>query len=278
MGGPSALRALAHPPQAGQTERVPEPAPSPRSVGLPPAIRACLFDLDGVLTETATLHARAWKATFDEVLERQVEKTGTTLEPFDPLRDYDAYVDGRPREEGVRGFLSARHIDLPEGSDDDPEGAMTVRALARDKDRRFLRLLRTEGVEAYPGSRRYLAAVEGAGLATAVVSSSANCEEVLEAAGIARRFAVRVDGVFIAEHHLAGKPAPDSYLAGAELLGVRPAEAAVFEDALAGVEAGRRGRFGFVVGVDRTGQAGALAERGADVVVRDLADLLERRP
>jgi HAD superfamily hydrolase (TIGR01509 family) len=230
--------------------------------------------LDGVLTETATLHAQAWKAVFDELLERRAEETGEVLQPFDPIHDYDAYVDGRPREEGVRGFLAARRIELPEGSDDDPEGTLSIRALARDKDRRFLHLLETEGVEAYPGSRRYLAAVEEAGLAKAVVSSSANCSEVLEAAGIASHFAVRVDGVFVAEHHLAGKPAPDSYLAGVRLLGVAPAEAAVFEDALAGVEAGRRGGFGFVVGVDRAGQARALAEHGAEIVVRDLADLL----
>jgi len=261
----------------GQTGQMSARPPSPRTVGLPPTVRACLFDLDGVLTETATLHARAWKAVFDELLERRAGETKTALPPFDPVADYDAYVDGRPREAGVRAFLAARDIDLPDGSGDDPEGAETVSALARDKDRRFLRLVHTEGVVVYPGSRRYLAAVEAAALATAVVSSSANCAEILRSAGIAEHFAVQVDGVWIAEHHLAGKPAPDSYLAAARRLGVAPAEAAVFEDALAGVEAGRRGGFGIVVGVDRAGQADALAAHGAQIVVSDLADLLDGR-
>jgi beta-phosphoglucomutase family hydrolase len=241
-------------------------------------VRACLFDLDGVLTETATLHARAWKAVFDELLEERAHEEHTDFAPFDPVADYDAYVDGRPREEGVRAFLASRGIELPEGSDADPDGARTISALARDKDHRFLQLVHSEGVTVYPGSKRYLAAVEAAGLDKAVVSSSANCAEILEVAGIAEHFALRVDGVFIAEHHLAGKPAPDSFLAAARALGVPPAEAAVFEDALAGVEAGRRGGFGVVVGVDRVGQADELAAHGATIVVEDLGDLLAHQP
>jgi beta-phosphoglucomutase family hydrolase len=241
---------------------------------LPGSIRACLFDMDGVLTETATVHAAAWKQTFDDSLRRRAERTGGPFRPFDAVADYDRYVDGRPRSDGVRSFLASRAITLPEGSPADPPSAETVAGLGNRKNATVLRLIREQGVEAYPGSVRFLHAVRGAGLRTAVVSSSANCREVLEAAGIADLFDARVDGTTIERDHLGGKPAPDSFLAAARELGVEPAAAAVFEDALAGVAAGRAGDFGYVVGVDRAGQAVALRRHGADVVVTDLADLL----
>jgi beta-phosphoglucomutase family hydrolase len=236
---------------------------------LPDAIRACLFDMDGVLTETATVHAAAWKEMFDAFLERRGEGP-----PFDEVRDYDAYVDGKPRYDGVRGFLASRGIELPDGSPDDPPDADTVDGLGNRKNEIVQRLIHERGVEAFPGSVRFVRAVREAGLRTAVVSSSANTQEVLDAAGIADLFETVVDGHTIDERHLHGKPAPDSFLAAAEELGVPAKEAAVFEDALAGVEAGRAGRFGLVVGVNRSDEAGALREHGADVVVDDLAELL----
>jgi beta-phosphoglucomutase family hydrolase len=239
--------------------------------GLPERIRACLFDLDGVLTETASVHAAAWKEMFDAYLR---SRPGPFV-PFDPVADYDTYVDGKPRADGTRSFLASRHIELPEGSPDDPPGTETVNGLGNAKNDIVLRLLETDGVHVYPGSVRYLKAVRAAGLHRAVVSSSANCASVLKAAGIADMFEARIDGVTIAEQGLPGKPAPDTYLAAARELGVDPDQAAVFEDALAGVQAGRAGGFGFVVGVDRVGQAEALGAAGADVVVSDLADLLK---
>jgi beta-phosphoglucomutase family hydrolase len=239
-------------------------------LGLPAETRACLFDLDGVLTRTATLHAQAWKRVFDEFLQRQPDPQPR----FDAERDYDEYVDGRPREDGVRAFLAARGVRLPEGSPGDPPGEETIHGLGNRKQQIFVELLHHTRVEVFPGSLRYLEAVRAAGLRTAVVSSSANCQVVLASAGIADRFDARVDGVLAAAEGLAGKPAPDTYLRAARALGVAPARAAVFEDALAGVAAGRAGGFGFVVGVDRAHQADELRRHGADVVVRDLAELL----
>ena len=243
--------------------------------GLPPGVTACLFDLDGVLTRTATVHAAAWKQMFDHFLEEWSTRTGQTFVPFDAGRDYDNYVDGRPRLEGTRGFLRSRGIDLPEGSPDDPPGALTVHGLSNQKNDLVLRLLRERGVEVYEGSVRYVQAVRDAGLRTAVVSSSANTAEVLEAAGISHLFDARIDGIVAAERHLRGKPAPETFLAGAAALEVGPESAAVFEDALVGVEAGRAGGFALVVGVDRVGQADELRRHGADVVVGDLSELLE---
>jgi beta-phosphoglucomutase family hydrolase len=245
------------------------------ALGLPDAIRACLFDLDGVLTQTAKVHAAAWKEMFDEFLRRRAEAHGEQFTPFDAVTDYDEYVDGRPRYDGVRTFLASRRIELPEGTPDDPPAADTVHGLGNRKNDLVLALIRERGVEVYDGSVRYLRAASEAGLGRAVVSSSANAHEVLEAAGIDGFFDVVVDGIVAADEHLQGKPAPDTFLAGAAKLGVAAAEAAVFEDALAGVEAGRAGAFGYVVGVDRTGQAAALRSHGADVVVADLAELLE---
>jgi beta-phosphoglucomutase family hydrolase len=243
-------------------------------VGLPQGIAACLFDLDGVLTDTARVHAEAWKTMFDEFLERRAPHEGEDLRPFDAVEDYDSYVDGRPRYDGVRSFLQARGIELPQGSPDDPPDRETIDGLGNRKNELVLRLIHERGVQPYPGSVRYVRAVRDAGLRTAVVSSSANTRDVLRAAGIEDLFEARVDGVTIEREHLHGKPAPDSFLAGARALGVQPAQATVFEDALAGVQAGRAGAFGHVVGVDRAGQADALREHGADVVVSDLAELL----
>jgi beta-phosphoglucomutase family hydrolase len=246
-------------------------------LGLPGGIRACLFDLDGVLTQTAKVHAAAWKGMFDAYLRKRAKQTGEKFVPFDAVADYDRYVDGKPRYDGVRSFLASRGIDLPEGDPSDPPSSETVHGLGNRKNELVLALLKRDGVESYPGSVRYVHAVREAGLHTAVVSASANCKDVLEAAGISDLFEVRIDGVVVEQKHLRGKPAPDTFLAAAKKLGVQPADAAVFEDALAGVEAGRAGSFGFVIGVDRTGQREALLEHGADIVVSDLAELLEQK-
>ena len=243
-------------------------------LGLPDRIQACLFDLDGVLTMTAKVHAAAWTQTFDAYLRDRATTTGEAYRPFDEITDYDEYVDGKPRYDGVRSFLASRGIQLPEGSPEDPPTAETVHGLGNRKNELVLHLIHDQGVQAYEGSVRYVQAARSAGLRRAVVSSSANCRDVLEAAGIAELFEVQVDGIVAEREHLAGKPAPDTFLAGARELGVEPAAAAVFEDALAGVAAGRAGGFGFVVGVDRVGQADALKEHGADVVVSDLSNLI----
>jgi beta-phosphoglucomutase family hydrolase len=240
--------------------------------GLPDGIRACLFDLDGVLTKTAVVHAAAWKQTFDDFLRR---RDGDGFLPFDSVADYDEYVDGRPRADGVRAFLASRDIEVPEGAADDPPDRDTVHGLGNRKNVLLLEKIRKDGVEAYPGSVRYVESVRAAGLRTAVVSSSANCRDVLIAVGMDKLFEVRIDGVVAAERRLPGKPHPDTFLEAAHELGVEEGAAAVFEDALAGMDAGRAGHFGYVVGVDRVGQADALRAHGADIVVQDLAELLE---
>lgn len=245
-------------------------------IGLPPEIKACLFDLDGVLTQTAKVHAAAWKTMFDEFLRQRADKGGEEFREFDAVADYDEYVDGKPRYEGVRSFLAARHIDLPQGSPDDPPSADTIDGLGNRKNELVLEMIHRDGVQPYEGSVRFVKAVRDAGLRRAVVSSSTNCRDVLIAAGILDLFEVIVDGVVAEHEHLAGKPAPDTFLAAGRKLGIEPAHAAVFEDALAGVQAGRAGGFGLVVGVDRVGQAAALKQHGADVVVEDLAELLEQ--
>jgi beta-phosphoglucomutase family hydrolase len=243
-------------------------------LGLPDEVRVGLFDLDGVLTNTAKVHAAAWKQMFDAYLRERAARRNEAFAEFDEHADYDTYVDGKPRYDGVRDFLASRGIHLPEGSDDDPPEAETVRGLGNRKNNIVLRLIREGGVEAYPGSIEYLKRAKEAGLARIVVSSSANCHDVLVAAGIDDLIEGRVDGVTAKEQGLKGKPAPDTFLAGARLANVGADEAAVFEDALAGVEAGRAGKFRCVVGVDRVGQADALKAHGADVVVQDLAELL----
>ena len=245
-------------------------------LGLPKGTRGCLFDLDGVLTKTAKVHDAAWKEMFDDFLRDRSRRTGQPFVPFDPVKDYDEYVDGKPREDGTRAFLASRGIDLPEGGEGDPPDAQTIHGLSNRKNQIVLQRIHTDGVEAYEGSVRYVRAVRDAGLRRAVVSSSANAHDVLAAAGIEDLFETRIDGVVAERDHLRGKPAPDTFLAGARALGLEPPAAAVFEDALAGVAAGRAGGFGCVVGVDRAGQADELRKHGADVVVTDLADLLDR--
>lgn len=239
-------------------------------IGLPDGISACLFDLDGVLTGTAALHREAWKQTFDAFLR---ERDGEGFQPFTDA-DYAQHVDGRPRADGVREFLRSRGIELPEGDSDDPADAQTVNGVGNRKNELVLKIIDERGVSPYPGSVRYLEAAEKACVKIAVVTSSANGEAVLKAGNLTRFVQARVDGVVIKRDHLRGKPAPDSFLAGAEALGVAPSQAAVFEDALSGVEAGRAGKFGYVVGVNRADQADALREHGADIVVDDLAELL----
>ena len=243
-------------------------------LGLPAGIRACLFDLDGVLTQTARVHSAAWKEMFDAFLREWSERTGARFVPFDRVADYDEYVDGKPRYDGVRSFLASRAIDLPEGDPGDPAAAETICGLGNRKNDLVLALMERDGVEPYEGSVRYVHAVRDAGLRRAVVSSSANTRQVLRAAGIEELFEVQVDALVAQREQLKGKPAPDTFLAAARMLDAAPAEAAVFEDALAGVAAGRAGGFGLVIGVDRVGQADALRQHGADVVVGDLAELL----
>jgi beta-phosphoglucomutase family hydrolase len=245
-------------------------------LNLPKGIRAGLFDLDGVLTQTARLHAAAWKDMFDAFLRSRAEETGGAFVPFDPVVDYAEFIDGKLRYDGVRSFLSSRDIALLEGDASDPPGAETIRGLGDRKNELVVTLIRRVGVETYPGSVRYVRAAREAGIRRAVVSASKNCHEILVAAGIDDLFEEVIDGIVAEQEHLRGKPAPDTFLAASDALGVPPADAAVFEDALAGVEAGRAGGFGFVVGVDRSGRTNALLEHGADVVVSDLADLLDR--
>lgn len=250
-------------------------------MGLPGGITACLFDLDGVLTSTASLHRAAWKETFDPVLKQQL---GANAAEFTD-GDYERYVDGRLRADGVRSFLESRNIVLPLGSPDDPATATTVYGLGNRKNQAVLEVIDAEGVTPFAGSVRYLQAARDAGLGIAVVTSSANGEVVLVAAGLDKYVMARIDGRYIARERLAGKPAPDSFLAGAAALGVAPSDAAIFEDAIAGVQAGRAGHFGYVVGVNRqadqhgegTDHATELRKHGADVVVSDLTQLLEEQ-
>ena len=244
------------------------------NLGLPPSISACLFDLDGVLTQTAKVHAEAWKQMFDAFLKEHANKTHSHFHPFDEVKDYDLYVDGKPRHDGVRSFLAARHIALPEGNPDDPPDAETVYGLGSRKDQIFLDLIHRHGVAVYEGSVSYLNNVKAVGIKAAVVTSSKNCTEVLRAARLDGLFDAQVDGNTAEAKGLQGKPAPDTYLEAAKILNTPPQAAAVFEDALAGVEAGRAGKFGIVIGVDREGQRDALREHGADIVVNDLADLM----
>jgi beta-phosphoglucomutase family hydrolase len=246
-------------------------------LAIPAKISACLFDLDGVLTQTAKVHAAAWKQMFDAFLLTRSEQTGEQFLPFNLPADYREHVDGKLRQDGVRSFLASRDIVLEEGSEGDPPSAQTVQGLGMRKNALFLDILRTEGVEVYEGSRRFVKVARDAGLRRAVVSASNNCQEVLAAAEIGGFFEVRVDGRVARRDGLRGKPAPDMFLAAATALGTKAEHCAVFEDAIAGVEAGRAGRFGFVVGVDRTGNASALLSHGADRVVADLEELLEHR-
>jgi beta-phosphoglucomutase family hydrolase len=243
--------------------------------GLPDGVSACLFDMDGVVTQTATVHAAAWKEMFDEFLRQRAQSTGTEFVPFDPHREYDAYVDGKPRLEGTRSFLESRGIHLPEGTPGDPPGTPTLYGLSNRKNALVLAKIAAGGVQVYDGSIAYIKAVRAGGISTAIVSASANTRQVLKSAGIEDLFGVQIDGVVARERGLRGKPAPDTFLAAAEALSVPAAQAAVFEDAQAGVAAGHAGHFALVVGVDRVGQAAELYEHGADIVVKDLSELLD---
>ena len=240
----------------------------------PERFDAVLFDLDGVLTATAKVHAASWKQMFDTFLHQRAAETDTPFQPFVIATDYVRYVDGKPRYEGVRSFLESRGIDLPPGDPEEPPNAETICGLGNRKNELTNKILAAEGVEVYEGSLALLHQLRHAGIKTAVVSSSKNCQAVLAAAGITALFDVRVDGEVAAHLHLPGKPAPDTFLHASELLGVDPARAVVVEDALSGVQAGRAGGFGLVIGIDRHGEAAALKEHGADVVLNDLADLL----
>ncbi len=246
-------------------------------LGLPVGIEACLFDLDGVLTRTADVHAAAWKEMFDAYLVARAGRDGRELAPFELPLDYTAHVDGKLRQDGVRDFLASRGIELPEGTPDDPPSAETVNGLGNRKNVLLLDLIHTRGVATYERSVAFVRAAASAGLRRAVVSASRNCQEVLRAAGIEDLFEVRIDGTVAAERGLPGKPAPDMFLAAAGALGVDRTVSAVFEDAVSGVAAGRAGGFAFVVGVDRVGHADALRANGADTVVDDLGDLMEDR-
>lgn len=235
---------------------------------------AVLFDLDGVITKTAPLHAAAWKRLFDEYLKKLVAPTEFISEPFDLTRDYRLYVDGKSRYDGVKDFLKSRRLILPSGSPDDGQDQETVYGLGHKKDEYFEEYLRESGVVVYPGTMQYLRAVRAAGLKTAVVSSSHHCREIIQRAGLSPLFETRIDGHEIDRLHLHGKPAPDAFLEAARRVGALPAKAIVIEDALAGVQAGQAGGFGLVIGVNRENQADALRQYGADIVVADLAELL----
>lgn len=244
-------------------------------LGLRDGITALLFDLDGVLTKTAEVHAAAWKEMFDGVLAEHADDPGVDARPFDPKADYHQYVDGKPRYDGVRDFLASRGLHPPEGTADDTADDETIRGLGDRKNTAVQHIIATRGVDAYEGSVRYLHAARDAGLGIAVVSSSANAEAVLDAAGLSEFIEVRVDGKVAADEHITGKPAPDMYLVAAERLGATPDTAAVFEDAISGVQSGAAGGFAMVVGIDRGGQPEALREAGATIVIDDLADLLD---
>jgi beta-phosphoglucomutase family hydrolase len=251
------------------------PRSAAATVGLPDPIEAVLFDLDGVLTRTAAVHATAWAETFDELLRSGELPRPSSTRPFSP-DDYLRYVDGRARADGVRAFLASRSVTLPEGDPSDGAAVLTVHGVGNRKNEALIRALERDGVEVFQGSVRYLHRAREVGLTCAVVSSSANAREVLAATHLAAHVDVVVDGIVAAALDLPGKPAPDTFVLAAERCGVDPVRAAVIEDALAGVEAGRRGGFGYVVGVDRADQADALVRRGADIVVRDLGELLDR--
>jgi len=235
---------------------------------------AVLFDLDGVLTATAKMHAICWKRMFDAYLMRHAARHNSSFQPFDIEADYLAHVDGKLRYDGVRSFLASRDIELPEGEDSDSPELETVRGLGNRKDTLVGDVLAREGVGTFEGSLELVHYLRRNGIKTAVVSASKNCQAVLEAADIVELFDARIDGVVATQLQLPGKPAPDTFLEAARRLEVEPAKAVVIEDALSGVQAGRRGNFGLVIGVDRHGEGDALLAHGADIVVTDLGELI----
>ena len=236
---------------------------------------AVLLDLDGVITDTASVHAACWKRVFDEYLKKRAQREGGTFRPFDPTEDYRQYVDGKPRFDGVRDFLASRNIHLPDGSRDDPPHAETICGIGNRKNELVNSVIRGEGVKAYEGTIDFIRQLRAQGFKIAVVTSSHNCEAVLKSAGVERFFEALVDGNFIDSQHLVGKPAPDTFLMAANLLGVAPDRAVVVEDAISGVQAGVNGHFGLVVGVARHGNAKELEQNGANLVVQDLDELVD---
>jgi beta-phosphoglucomutase family hydrolase len=238
---------------------------------------AVLCDLDGVITNTAVLHAAAWKRLFDHYLQGLAGSTGALWTPFNLEEDYRLYVDGKSRYDGVRDFLKSRGLSLPSGLPEDPSDKETIYGLGNKKDEYFEKAMREQGVAVYPGTARYLHAARQAGLKMAVVSSSHHCREVIDAAGLTALFDTRIDGHEVDRLRLKGKPAPDTFLEAARRLVVHPGKAIVIEDALAGVQAGHAGKFGLVIGVNRYDQAEALRQHGADIVVSDLAELLPNK-
>jgi beta-phosphoglucomutase family hydrolase len=236
---------------------------------------AVLFDLDGVITDTATMHAACWKQMFDAYLEQRAAESGEPFRPFEIATDYRLYVDGKPRFDGVRDFLTSRGIQLPEGSPDDPPQAETVGGLGNRKNDLINTVIAEVGVEPYAGSVRLIHQLRQQGFKIAVVTSSQNCNAVLQAARLDAFFEVRVDGNMLRAQHLAGKPAPDMFLTAAQRLGVEPTRAVVVEDAISGVQAGRNGNFGLVIGVARKGNAEELRHHGAHLVVNDLGELAD---
>jgi len=240
----------------------------------PDKFDAVLFDLDGVITDTASVHAKCWKKMFDEYLNKRSAEKGEPFHPFDIETDYRLYVDGKPRFNGVRDFLTSRKIILPEGTHQDPSNAETVGGLGNRKNDLINEVIENDGVEAYEGTITLARQIRDAGIKIAVVTSSQNCDVVLKAVNITDLFEAQVDGNVIHELHLSGKPAPDSFLEGAKRLGVQPARAVVVEDAISGVQAGRNGKFGLVIGVDRKGNAEELRKNGADIVVKGLEEFL----
>jgi len=236
---------------------------------------AVLLDLDGVITDTAGIHAACWKQMFDEYLQKQGTQRGEAFHPFDIATDYRLYVDGKPRYDGVRDFLKSRGIELPEGSPDDPPQAETVGGLGNRKNDLVNKIIEEKGVEPYEGSVELIHQLRHQEFKLAVVTSSQNCTVVLKAAKLDGVFDAQVDGNMIHARHLAGKPAPDTFLMGAKLLGVEPGRAVVIEDALSGVEAGSAGGFGLVIGVARKGNAEELRRHGAHLVVNDLGELVD---
>ncbi|MDK2846947.1 MAG: trehalose 6-phosphate phosphatase [Desulfuromonadales bacterium] len=233
---------------------------------------AVIFDMDGVVTRTAKVHAAAWKEMFDDFLKEYAERSSDHFEPFSIEHDYTRYVDGKPRYDGVRDFLASRNIEIPPGEPDDPPDKETVCGLGNRKNRRFQQMLSERGAECYESTVIFIRKLRKAGIATGVISASKNCREVLEAAGVANLFDVRVDGIDAERLAIPGKPEPDIFREAVRRLGVSPGRTVVVEDALAGVEAGRRGDFGLVIGIDRADQAARLA-RFADIVVADLKEL-----
>lgn len=238
---------------------------------------AVLLDMDGVVTDTASIHAACWKWMFDEYLQKWAREHGQPFRPFDIATDYKLYVDGKPRYRGVLDFLNSRGIALPEGSHQDPPMTETIRGLGNRKNELLNQRL-ASGVEAYPGSVSFLKYLRKLGIKTAIVTSSQNCKTVLRAANISDLFDAGVDGNLIARQGLAGKPAPDSFLKAAEMLGVTPNAAVVIEDAISGVQAGAKGGFGLVIGVARKDNAEELRANGAHMVIHDLAELLSWEP